>query len=164
MCSFGEGVSMTPLQLGGMVSAIANGGTLYYLQHPRTQEELDQFVPRVKRKLDIGQWIPELKPGMTGAVEYGTARRAGYAATDQAILGKTGTCTDTRQPGVHLGWFGSYNDVGPNKLVVVVLLTGGRPINGPVASGVAGSVYRNLSEQNYFGQGRTISPVALISQ
>src|SRR3954470_22474470 len=25
MCSFGEGVSMTPLQLGAMVSAIANG-------------------------------------------------------------------------------------------------------------------------------------------
>ena len=36
MCSFGEGVSMTPLQLGAMVSAIANGGTLYYLQHPTT--------------------------------------------------------------------------------------------------------------------------------
>src|ERR1700686_3095663 len=33
MCSFGEGVSMTPLQLGALVSAIANGGTLYYLQH-----------------------------------------------------------------------------------------------------------------------------------
>ena len=28
MCSFGEGISMTPLQLGAMVSAIANGGTL----------------------------------------------------------------------------------------------------------------------------------------
>src|SRR6266446_730622 len=36
MCSFGEGSSMTPLQLGAMVSAIANGGTLYYLQHPTT--------------------------------------------------------------------------------------------------------------------------------
>jgi cell division protein FtsI/penicillin-binding protein 2 len=31
MCSFGEGVTMTPLQLGALVSAIANGGTLYYL-------------------------------------------------------------------------------------------------------------------------------------
>src|SRR5258708_9050387 len=36
MCSFGEGISMTPLQLGAMVSAIANGGPPYYLQdtHP----------------------------------------------------------------------------------------------------------------------------------
>jgi penicillin-binding protein 2 len=34
MCSFGEGISMTPLQLGALVTAIANGGTLYYLQHP----------------------------------------------------------------------------------------------------------------------------------
>ncbi len=40
MCSFGEGVSMTPLQLGALVSAIANGGTLYYLQHPTTPEEV----------------------------------------------------------------------------------------------------------------------------
>src|SRR5262245_1304267 len=34
MCSYGEGISLTPLQLGALVSAIANGGTLYYLQHP----------------------------------------------------------------------------------------------------------------------------------
>ena len=38
MCSFGESVSMTPLQLGALVSAIANGGTLYYLQHPETAD------------------------------------------------------------------------------------------------------------------------------
>ena len=36
MCSFGESVSMTPLQLGALVAAIANGGTLYYLQHPES--------------------------------------------------------------------------------------------------------------------------------
>jgi hypothetical protein len=52
-----------------------------------------------------------------------------------------------------MGWFGSFNDVGRNKLVVVVMLTGGHSVNGPVASGVAGQVYRNLSAQNYFGGG-----------
>jgi hypothetical protein len=62
-----------------------------------------------------------------------------------------------------LGWFGSYNEIGNNKLVVVVLLTGGHAVNGPVASGVAGAVYRNLSGENYFTQTRGISPVALIS-
>src|SRR5580700_5074109 len=35
MSSFGEGIQMTPLQLGALVSSFANGGTLYYLQYPR---------------------------------------------------------------------------------------------------------------------------------
>jgi penicillin-binding protein 2 len=161
MTSFGSGISLTPLELTAMLSAIANGGTLYYLQHPRSQEDATAFVPRVKRHLDIQRWIPEVKPGMMGAVQHGTARRAGVDNTE-IILGKTGTCTDERTP-THLGWFGSFNDIGRNKLVVVVLLTGGRPVNGPVASGVAGAVYRNLSAQNYFAQARPISPNALVT-
>src|SRR5207248_2078648 len=46
MCSFGESISMTPLQLGALVSAIANGGTLYYLQHPQSSVELTNFQPK----------------------------------------------------------------------------------------------------------------------
>jgi penicillin-binding protein 2 len=161
MTSFGEGIYLTPLQLAAFTGAIANGGTLYYLQHPRSQDQAAQLVPRVKRQLDIDRLVPNMKPGMMGAVEYGTARRASFDPADP-ILGKTGTCTDLRSP-THLGWFASYNDIGPNKLVVVVLLTGGKPVNGPVASGVAGAVYRNLTEQNYFAQSRPISPLALIS-
>ncbi|MBI3682216.1 MAG: penicillin-binding protein [Acidobacteria bacterium] len=161
MTSYGSSITLTPLELAALLSSIANGGTLYYLQHPRNQEEVANFLPRVKRHIDIRQWIPEVKPGMMGAVEYGTARRAGLN-NSEPILGKTGTCTDERSP-THLGWFGSFNDVGRNKLVVVVLLTGGRPANGGVASAVAGSVYRNLSQQNYFAQSRTISPSALVS-
>jgi penicillin-binding protein 2 len=161
MTSFGEGIYMTPLELAGLMTTVANGGTLYYLQHPKTTEGVEQFVPRVKRQIDVQQWLPVIKPGMMGAVEYGTARRANYSA-DEPIFGKTGTCTDGRSP-THLGWFGSYNEIGNNKLVVVVLLTGGHAVNGPVASGVAGAVYRNLSGENYFTQSRGISPVALIS-
>ena len=82
MTSFGEGIYMTPLELAAVVSTVANGGTLYYLQHPRSLEEIQQFVPRVKRKLDIAQWLPDIRPGMMGAVEYGTARRASYVADE----------------------------------------------------------------------------------
>lgn len=161
MTSFGEGIYMTPLELAGLMTVVANGGTLYYLQHPKSAEGVEQFVPRVKRQIDVQQWLPVIKPGMMGAVEYGTARRANYNA-EEPIFGKTGTCTDGRSP-THLGWFGSYNEIGNNKLVVVVLLTGGHAVNGPVASGIAGAVYRNLSSDNYFSQTRGISPVALIS-
>jgi penicillin-binding protein 2 len=161
MTSFGEGIALTPLQLTGLVSAVANGGTLYYLQHPTDLNELEHFIPRVKRHLAIQESIPEVKPGMMGAVEYGTARRASYDP-NEPIFGKTGTCTDSATP-THLGWFGSFNDVVNKKLTVVVLLTGGRPVNGPVAAGVAGHVYRILSQQKYFVPQRMISPVAMIS-
>jgi penicillin-binding protein 2 len=163
MTSFGEGFSMTPMELTAIVSAVANGGTLYYLQHPSSQAEVDQFIPQVKRQLNITQWLTDIKPGMMGAVEYGTARRAGFSATEP-IFGKTGTCTDNRTP-VHLGWFGSYNEVGGRKLAVVVLLTSGQhSVSGPIASGVAGAVYKNLSGENYFAQAAPqTSPAALIS-
>lgn len=161
MTSFGEGITLTPLQLAATLSAIANGGTLYWLQYPKNSEEAEKLVPRVKRQLPIQDLIPEVKPGMLGAVEYGTARRAAYDP-NEPIFGKTGTCTDRQTP-THLGWFGSFNDVGNKKLVVVVLLTGGRPVSGPVASGIAGQVYRNLSEQRFFAKNRTVSPVALVS-
>ena len=120
-----------------------------------------QFVPRVKRQLDISQWVPEIKPGLMGAVEYGTARRANFDPTEP-IFGKTGTCTDARSP-THLGWFGSYNEFGENKLVVVVLLTGGHVVSGPFASGVAGSVYKNLAEENYYVRPLSTVPIALIA-
>jgi cell division protein FtsI/penicillin-binding protein 2 len=162
MTSFGDGIRLTPLELSSIVSTVANGGTMYYLQYPKNQEELQNFLPRVKRNLDIANLIPEIEPGMMGAVEYGTARRAVYNP-DEPIFGKTGTCTDTAQPGVHLGWFGSFNTVGDKKLVVVVLLTGGRGISGPIASGVAGNVYRNLTEQNYFQTDHPITPANLVS-
>ena len=164
MTSFGDGIRLTPLELTSIVSSIANGGTMYYLQYPRNQEELQKFVPRVKRDLDITNLVPEIREGMMGAVEFGTARRASYNTIDP-IYGKTGTCTDTAQPGVHLGWFGSFHDDGRKKLVVVVLLTGGRGVSGPIASGIAGNLYHNLEQQNYFLAPQVqMTPTALISQ
>jgi penicillin-binding protein 2 len=158
LTSFGEEISQTPLELAALISAVANGGTLYYLQYPRTPEEINQFTPRIKRELEIQDVIPEVKPGMEGAVDFGTARRAHQ---DEVIMGKTGTCSEGR---THLGWFGSFNDSGPNKLVVVVLLTGGRPSIGPMAAGVAGDVYRHLAQQNYFAANHTgLTPAALVS-
>lgn len=159
LTSFGEEISQTPLELAALISAVANGGTLYYLQYPRNQEEIDNFTPRVKRELEIKDLIPEIKPGMEGAVDFGTARRAHQ---DEVIMGKTGTCSEGR---THLGWFGSFNDSGPNKLVVVVLLTGGRPSIGPMAAGVAGDVYRHLTQQNYFANNHVASftPATLVA-
>lgn len=147
MCSFGEGISMTPLQLGAMVSAIANGGTLYYLQHPTNPEEVANFEPRVKRRLDIAPLIPEISDGMAGAVNYGTARSLRVNFSEAEILGKTGTCSHA---GTRFGWFASYANTDVGRVVVVIFLEGGRPTFGPKAAEIAGHVYRNLYDHDFF--------------
>src|SRR5580700_1837105 len=150
MTAFGEGFSMTPLELVGLLSSIANGGTLYYLQYPKSASGIEEFAPRVKRTLDIApNGIEDIKVGMRGAVDHGTAVRANYDPNEN-IFGKTGTCTDFRA-GSHMGWFGSFIESDKRHLVVVVMLTSPvKSVSGPVASGVAGAFYKNLSAQNYF--------------
>ena len=158
MCSFGQGVSLTPLQLGAFVAAIANGGTLYYLQHPTTLEEDMAFQPKVKRTLEIAKYLPDLEDGMAGAVEYGTARRLRANFNELPVFGKTGTCSDK---GTRFGWFASYSDSPQGSLVTVFFLEGGRPTFGPRAAEMTGAFYQNLWDHNYFTD--KDSPVALVA-
>lgn len=142
MSSYGEEIKVTPLQLAALMGAFANGGTLYYLQYPRSEEARAAFHPRVKRHLPIQRWLPELRAGMEAAVLYGTARRG--AESEEHILGKTGTCGEEQ---AKLGWFASYGELATGqRVVVVVLLRGGRVFNGSKAAEIAGQVYRGLSE------------------
>lgn len=147
MCSFGEGISMTPLQLGALVASIANGGTLYYLQHPTTPEQVLNFQPRIKRTLNIGPILPEIQDGMDAAVRYGTARSLRANFNEFPVLGKTGTCSDE---GTRFGWFASYADTQYGRIVAVFFLEGGRPTFGPKAAELTGVFYRNLLDSSYF--------------
>jgi len=147
MCSFGESVSMTPLQLGALVASIANGGTLFYLQHPTTPEEVVNFQPRIKRTLDIGKLVPEIQDGMQAAVRYGTARSLRANFNQFPVMGKTGTCSNN---GTRFGWFASYADTQYGRIVTVFFLEGGRPTFGPKAAELTGLFYRNLWDKSYF--------------
>lgn len=161
MCSFGQGVSMTPLQLGALVAAIANGGTLYYLQHPTSLEEITDFQPHVKRTLDIARYVPDLQDGMAGAVEYGTARRLRANFGEFPVFGKTGTCSDK---GTRFGWFASYSESPQGSLVTVFFLEGGRPTFGPRAAELTGEFYRNLWDRNYFAEKGMQAHAAVVVQ
>jgi penicillin-binding protein 2 len=149
MCSFGESVSMTPLQLGALVSSIANGGTLYYLQHPTTPQEVLDFQPKIKRTLDIAPIIPEIQDGMHAATIYGTARSLRANFNEFPVMGKTGTCSND---GTRFGWFASYADTQYGRIVTVFFLEGGRPTFGPRAAELTGLFYRNLWDHSYFVQ------------
>jgi membrane peptidoglycan carboxypeptidase len=158
MCSFGESISMTPLQLGAIMVAIANGGTLYYLQHPGSVDQVMNFQPRVKRHLDIGPLVPQISSGMAGAVEYGTARSVRWSFSDEPVLGKTGTCSNNS--GTRYGWFASYANTEFGRVVTVVFLQGGRPTFGPKAAEIAGHMYRNLYDHSFFAAKPTITPAS----
>jgi len=156
LTSFGEEISQTPLELAALISSVANGGTLYWMQYPQSEEDLKNFQPQVKRHLDIKNLIPEIKPGMRGAVDFGTAQRA---KQDEEVLGKTGTCSEGR---THLGWFGSFNEGSGRKLVVVVMLTGGRPSIGATAAQVTGDIYKRLEAGNFFRKSTPLTPASIL--
>ena len=150
MSSFGEGIQVTPLQLAALAAAFANGGTLYYLQYPHSQEEVDNFQPRVKRDLNIANILPQVREGMLAAVLYGTGRLSADPGGDETPLGKTGTCDDRTNPS-RIGWFLSYADETHPRIALAVLLRGNtRRVKGPTAAQVAGHIYRDLRKQNYF--------------
>ena len=161
MSTFGDGISVTPLQLAALTAALANGGTLYYLQAPRTAEQIASFSPKVKRQLPIRPWLGEIETGLQEAVKRGTGRKARSAG--HVIRGKTGTCTQRRRPyRAHLGWFASYNDGQEKKLAIVVMLRGGPMMYGPRAAEIAGDIYRQLTDCSYFAS-RTDSQTKAIA-
>jgi penicillin-binding protein 2 len=142
MFSYADGFEVTPLQLGTLVSAMANGGKLLVPQIPRTAKDQSKFAPKVRRQLPISSDIwQRMVPGMVGAVNYGTARRS-YDPT-QTVAGKTGTCIGS---GGWVGLFTSYAPLANPRLAVVVIAQGsdGRH-HFPVA--VAGEIYRQLNHR-----------------
>lgn len=157
MCSFGESISMTPLQLGALMASVANGGTLYYLQHPTSPEQVTSFQPKVKRYLDIAPLIPEVGVGMLGATQFGTARSLRASFSEEQVLGKTGTCS---KDGTRFGWFASYANTQFGRIVTVIFLEGGRPTYGPKAAELAGKFYRSLYDRDYFAAKSGVSNLA----
>lgn len=141
MSSHGDGFGFTAIQLAAFTAAVANGGNLYMPHAPRTPEEVVNFQPVLKRKITLTQEERlRMIAGMTGAVNFGTARLA-YDPVGQ-VAGKTGTCTgDTRDK---LGLFTSFSSVENPKLVVTVITTGSGEA-GKRAAEVAGRVYRAIS-------------------
>lgn len=140
MYSHGDEFEVTPLQLATMVSAIGNGGKLLQPQIARTPKEAEDLRVKVRRDVNISKsTLQTLIPGMMGAVNYGTARRAGDPTLN--IGGKTGSCIGQ---GSWVGLFASVAPVASPKYAVVVV-TRGQSERGKWAAAVAGQVYQALA-------------------
>lgn len=140
MSSHGDDFEVTAIQLATLVSAMSNGGKLVVPHVPRTVDENGQFKTEVRRKLSIESdaWRRML-PGMIGAVNYGSGRKA--YRPEQTVAGKTGTCIGQ---GSWLGLFTSYAPVVNPRLAVVVI-TRGTDAHNHLPAAVAGRIYSALS-------------------
>ena len=93
--SFGQGVSVTPIQQITAVSAAINGGTLYKpyivksLNEPETNTVVKSFESEIKRKIISEDTSEKVRYALESVVTNGTGRNAfidGYR-----VGGKTGT-------------------------------------------------------------------------
>jgi len=140
MSSHGDDFEVTAVQLATLVSAMSNGGKLLMPHVPRTVEENSQFKTEVRRRVNINNeaW-KRMVPGMIGAVNYGSGKKA--YRPEQTVAGKTGTCIGQ---GSWLGLFTSYAPVVNPRLAVVVI-TRGTDARKHLPAAVAGNIYRALS-------------------
>lgn len=142
MSSHGDDFEVTAIQLAALVSAMSNGGKLLVPHVPRTVEENSSFKTELHRKINVeNEAWKRMVPGMIGAVNYGSGKKA--YRPDQTVAGKTGTCIGQ---GSWLGLFTSYAPVVNPRLAVVVI-TRGADAHGHLPAAVAGNIYRALSQR-----------------
>jgi membrane peptidoglycan carboxypeptidase len=142
MFSHADGFEVTPLQLGTLVSAMANGGRLLVPQVPHSVKETNKMTVKVRRQLPFNPDVfQRMVPGMVGSVNYGSGRKA-YDPT-QTVAGKTGTCIGQN------GWVGLFTSYAPlaNPRLAVVVIAEGTDGRRHFPAAVAGEIYRQLNHR-----------------
>src|SRR5436190_2212735 len=140
MSSHGDDFKVTPVQLATLVSAMANGGKLLSPRVLRTSQEQSRFKPGIRRTINMNiDSLRYMVPGMVGAVNYGSGRRA--RDPQATVAGKTGTCIEN---GTWVGLFASYAPLANPRLAVVVIARGA-DAHSHFPAAVAGRIYRELN-------------------
>ena len=142
MSSHGDDFEVTALQLATLVSAMGNGGQLLMPSIPRTPQEAAKFKGKVRRQIEVEpETWRRMVPGMVGAVNYGSGKKA-YDPM-QTVAGKTGTCIGQG------GWVGLFTSYAPlaNPRLAVVVIGRGPDARGHFPAAVAGRIYRELNHR-----------------
>lgn len=140
MSSHGDDFEVTAVQLATLVSAMGNGGKLLVPRVAKTSEEQATFKPKVRRQINVEpEAFRRMVPGMVGAVNYGSGKKA-YDPL-QTVAGKTGTCIGQG------GWLGLFTSYAPlaNPRLAVVVISRGPDARKHFPAAVAGRIYRELN-------------------
>lgn len=149
--SFGQEVSVTPIQLGAAISSIANGGFLmrphFVKAYMRNGETLKTVEPEMMgRPISrvTAELLKEMMKGVT--VEGGTGMKA--AIPGFAVAGKTGTAqkmdpaTRSYATNRHLASFAGFFPADAPRLVIVVMID--EPKGVEWGGAVAGPVFSEI--------------------
>jgi len=152
IASIGQGMVVTsPMQVLAMVSAIANGGTIYRPFVVKkivslSGDVLEEYEPEAMRQVNVKpETLAFIRQAMLGVVNEGTGQRAKVPGLP--IGGKSGTAQvvkkgeEKRQADLKdHAWFASFAPVDNPQLAVIVLVENGG-FGGQVAAPVAKAVY-----------------------
>ena len=170
--AFGQGISVTPLQMAAAAAAVANGGTLMKPQlikaisGPNGFEEYSPVVMRQVIRPTTAKALTEMLVAAVDAVDGGQPRQChvpGYR-----LAGKTGTAeipdTTGYRQGATIASFVGFGPADDPRFVILVKLI--EPQTSPWAEAVASPVFREIAEQllAYYGVPPTEAPSASVGQ
>jgi cell division protein FtsI (penicillin-binding protein 3) len=152
--TFGQGVSLSAIQLVSAVSAIANGGTLmkpYLVERilDDSGKEVQHFEPQAIRRVispDTAQKVSRMMETVTG--EGGTGTKA--AVDGFRVAGKTGTAqkvdpvTRTYSPTKRIGSFVGFVPADKPKLTIAVIID--EPQGVKYGGVVAAPAFRGIAQ------------------
>lgn len=149
--AIGQGdVLVTPLQIAVMISAVANGGTVYrphFVDHIGLIGETPSvtFQPEVISKVNVSasdlKSIQESMRAVASDANLGTAQyRLGDMQTP--VAGKTGTAQVSGTEAPPIAWFAGFAPYDDPQIAVVVMVE-----NGGEGSVVAAPIFRRVVEQ-----------------
>lgn len=150
--SFGQGVSVTPIQQVMAVAAAVNGGYLYkpYVAeewiHPVTEESIEKYEPELKDQVISEETSKEVRLSLESVVAEGTGRPA--YVDDFRVGGKTGTAQKVGPDGKymqnnHIVSFIGFAPADDPEIVVYVAIDNPKDtiqFGGVVAAPIVGTI------------------------
>jgi cell division protein FtsI/penicillin-binding protein 2 len=147
---FGQGVSMTPLQLARALSAIANGGNLvtpHFLREMPDSPGVDLAWP--SEPAIAGETAAAMRLVLTDVVNEGTGASAAVAGYE--VAGKTGTAQKARSdgqsgyaPGKYVASFSGFLPAESPRVLIVVNID--EPSNAIYGGTVAAPTFSRIAQ------------------